>query len=259
MPAGSDSSSGQRGLTRVAGRGLRALGDSGGRAGSGPGRVPSPGGTRQGTAGHRVHNVRYRTDHVAAGCPAPPAAQPRSALPKSYLLKCDALRGVRASLLLPPCLRCAPRGSPAFRPHIPIPLCGGWRAFGGHILIPLLWRWRGCSAQSVGYRKAVAVRKAALGFLQRFYRLLVWEGETKGKGGNSGIREEKNRKRCLEPSKQNCTHDKLGRERFLGCSQQNKVRIISEPLVHHLRTCSARNRTPPGDSQNNFQEEKGSC
>lgn len=55
------------------------------------------------------------------------------------------------------------------------------------------------------------------------------------------------------------SHNFVGGETFLGYSLHNKVGIISESLVYHLRTCfcrseiGARDRTPPGDSQNNFQ------
>lgn len=56
--------------------------------------------------------------------------------------------------------------------------------------------------------ECVLCEKAALGSLQQFYRLFVCEWESKGKGGNSGIKWGK--KKCLEP--QNCTQDKLERE-----------------------------------------------
>lgn len=44
------------------------------------------------------------------------------------------------------------------------------------------------------YAECVLCEKAALGSLQQFYRLFVCEWESKGKGGNSGIKWEKKKK-----------------------------------------------------------------
>lgn len=170
--------------------------------------------------------------HVAVCSPSLPGTQPRNALPKSYFLICDALSDFRASPLLPSFSVYAWRNLWAF-----------WRL---HYHLSVLEAGVGAAHRIYAVKEVclVAVWKAALGFLQQFYRLFIWEWETKGRAVILASEE-----KVEKDVEEHIIIHKIVGEEDIACLLliERKVGMASEPLVYHPWICLCRSETSARD------------